>query len=71
MEKTDAVLRNVKPSRVEAVKAAKAVQARANASERNAKKNTAQRTPADTSKYIKEIRVFYSDGTYEILYPEK
>lgn len=71
MEKTDAVLRNVKPSRVEAVKAAKAVQARANAPERNAKKTTAQRTPADASKYIKEIRVFYSDGTYEILYPEK
>jgi hypothetical protein len=26
---------------------------------------------AVATKKIKEIRVFYSDGTYEILYPEK
>ena len=30
-----------------------------------------QRNNVEQVRRIKEIRVFYSDGTYEILYPEK
>lgn len=30
-----------------------------------------QRTTVENVRRIKEIRVFYNDGTYEILYPEK
>ena len=36
------------------------------------RRTTTQRTvAAEQVRRIKEIRVFYSDGTYEILYPEK
>lgn len=41
--------------------------------ERTQRKSVQQRpqTEGDKSRKIKEIRVFYSDGTYEILIPEK
>lgn len=42
-------------------------------SERTQRKTTTQRASheIDNTKRIKEIRVFYSDGTFEILFPEK
>lgn len=46
--------------------ASKTVQA-----ERVQRKNVQNRSQQEVVKRIKEIRVFYNDGTYEILYPEK
>lgn len=40
-------------------------------SERMQRKNTQTRLVQSTTRKIKEVRVFYNDGTYEILYPEK
>lgn len=39
--------------------------------ERQAKKTSVSRNSNEVTRFIKEVRVFYSDGTYEILYPEK
>ena len=39
--------------------------------ERVARRGSVMRNTTDNVKFIKEVRVFYSDGTYEILYPEK
>ncbi len=69
--KTDVVPRAVKTQRDDNARAVKTAQTKNNNAERSAKKSYSQRYATDTSKYIKEIRVFYSDGTYEILYPEK
>lgn len=55
----------VKPVRSRAVKSTPIAEVRTN------RKQMSQRANTENGRYIKEVRVFYSDGTYEILYPEK
>lgn len=58
----------VEKPRVEEVRQQKT----ASKSPQQQRKSTPQRTATvDQVRRIKEIRVFYNDGTYEILYPEK
>lgn len=55
----------------ESVRVARSTPAKIATVERQAKKSVASRSANENVRFIKEVRVFYSDGTYEILYPEK
>lgn len=63
--------REQKSVREEVLRPVKSVQSKPVQSERTVRKPVQPRIQQEAVKRIKEIRVFYSDGTFEILYPEK
>lgn len=63
-------VRNIREEKVKSVRNNNILRNTSAAESRSTKRGT-QRANIENGKYIKEVRVFYSDGTYEILYPEK